>query len=553
LDLFKNVPFATETSVVGNVPRQTNAEELFAFIESELLAIDPELADSRTNEYGRADKACAWMLLSKLYLNAQIYIGQPKFDKSLEYCDKILAAGYSLEPNYKNLFLADNDKSKEIIFPVNFDGVRTRTYGGMTFIIRAGIGGSMNASQSGVTSGWGGTRTTKEFVAKFPKDFPGIKSDFKANKNNTAFYMPGSHQNFNFSDKESSLGAPNSATPKLFEGFQYFKNANTELYFTGTPDSTAPKFGDNNFDGVLDLEGAKIVVPEAGLHFIKVNVATKKYSFEKQTVGAIGTASNGVEIPFVFEESTKHMVAYTSLGQGNIKFRFNGDDTKFFGDNGADSLLEFGGTPIEIKVAGNYKISLDINRPDYTYQLDLQSFSVYDGRGMFYTNGQNLEINNLVPFTDGYAINKFKNVTSTGAAGSDTDYPDTDFPMFRLADVYLMAAECVLRGSGGGDKNRAVAYVNKVRERAFTSNLGNFSANDLTLDVLLDERARELYWECHRRTDLIRFGKYSDGNYVWAWKGGVKDGAATENFRNIFPIPSKDINANPDLKQNPGY
>jgi hypothetical protein len=70
---------------------------------------------------------------------------------------------------------------------------------------------------------------------------------------------------------------------------------------------------------------------------------------------------------------------------------------------------------------------------------------------------------------------------------------------------------------------------------------------------MLDERGRELYWECQRRTDLVRFGQFTDGSYKWAWKGGVKEGAAVGKFRDIFPIPIKDLNVNPNMKQNPGY
>nr|MBP9194908.1 RagB/SusD family nutrient uptake outer membrane protein [Saprospiraceae bacterium] len=165
--------------------------------------------------------------------------------------------------------------------------------------------------------------------------------------------------------------------------------------------------------------------------------------------------------------------------------------------------------------------------------------------------GQNLDINDLSIFTDGIAVNKFKNVTSTGAPGKDSDFPDTDFPMFRLADVYLMAAEAIMRANG--DKNQAVAYVNAVRERAYSGKVGNITAAELTYEYLLDERARELYWEGHRRTDLVRFGQFSDGSYLWQWKGGVKDGKTVAPTYNVFPIPSADLGANPNLKQNEGY
>jgi hypothetical protein len=191
-----------------------------------------------------------------------------------------------------------------------------------------------------------------------------------------------------------------------------------------------------------------------------------------------------------------------------------------------------------------------MNRPDYTYQIRSNSF---DRRGKFYSNGQNLDIEDLTLFTDGYAVNKFKNVTSTGDRGSDTDFPDTDFPMFRLADVYLMAAEAILRGAGGGDKGKATQYVNAVRQRAYNGSSGNIAAADLNLDFILDERARELYWECHRRTDLVRFGQFTDGSYKWAWKGNVKEGASVPAYRNVYPIPAPDLGANPNLKQNQGY
>jgi len=176
-----------------------------------------------------------------------------------------------------------------------------------------------------------------------------------------------------------------------------------------------------------------------------------------------------------------------------------------------------------------------------------------DTRAMFFTDGQSLEINDVGKFTDGYAATKFKNITSTGVPGSDLTFPDTDFPLFRLADVYLMYAEAVVRGGSGGDMSTALGYVNLLRERAYGDNSGDITSGDLTLDFLLDERARELYWEAQRRTDLIRFNEFTQGTYLWPWKGGVKEGSAIDSHYNLYPIPSADITANPNLKQNPGY
>ncbi len=554
LDIFRNVPFATEDNVVGSfVPKQTNASDLFSFIESELKAIEPDLAAPRTNAYGRADKAAAWMVLAKLYLNAEVYIGQNKYNDCLSYCESILGAGFELEPVYQNLFLADNHKSKEIIFPVTFDGINTRTYGGMTFIIRAGIGGSMNPVESGVVSGWGGTRTTPQLIEKFPSDLTGIKVDFNQGQTSSypKLYVPGSHQGFDATQTSNSLAATTTTAPnnKIFEGHKYFP-ANTEILFTQISSNTAPKFGDNGADGTLETNGAKILIPEAGLYYLKVNLNAKTYSIEKRQWSITGTATGGTDVNLVWDNDLGALVVNGQLGVGSFKFRSNGSDAVSLGDNGADALLEANGSEIQLDQAGGYQIVFDADKPDYTYQIKLTSF---DKRGKFYADGQNLDINDLTLFTEGYAVNKFRNVTSDGQAGSDTDFPDTDFPMFRLGDVYLMAAEALLRGAGGGDKNKAAQYFNVVRTRAFTGTSGNYTSANLTLDVLLDERARELYWECHRRTDLVRFGQFTDGAYKWAWKGGTKEGTSVPSYRNVYPIPAQDLGANPNLRQNTGY
>ena len=175
-----------------------------------------------------------------------------------------------------------------------------------------------------------------------------------------------------------------------------------------------------------------------------------------------------------------------------------------------------------------------------------------DGRANFYTDGQTKIIESIPPFSEGYAIEKFKNVDVNGEPGTDpNDHPDTDFPMFRLADVYLMYAEAVVR-NGGGNVGTAVNYINELRERAYGDASGNITAGDLNLDFILSERARELYWEAHRRTDLIRFNQFTE-NGVWAWKGNVPQGSTTASFRNLMPIPSSDLGVNPNLVQNPGY
>ena len=180
-----------------------------------------------------------------------------------------------------------------------------------------------------------------------------------------------------------------------------------------------------------------------------------------------------------------------------------------------------------------------------------------DKRAMFHTDGQTFESTDYVKdFTKGgYAVTKFKNITSTGAAGKDPakDFPDTDLPLIRLAEVYLTYAEAVLRGGTGGDRATALGYINQLRTRAYGSAAGNIADADLTLDFILDERARELYWEGLRRTDLIRYGKFTNASYLWSFKGGAASGVAVPDYRNLYPIPSDARAANENLSQNTGY
>jgi hypothetical protein len=125
--------------------------------------------------------------------------------------------------------------------------------------------------------------------------------------------------------------------------------------------------------------------------------------------------------------------------------------------------------------------------------------------------------------------------------------------LFRLAEINLIYAEAVLRGGTGGDAATALTLVNALRQRAYGNTSGNITAAQLTLDFILNERARELYYEAHRRTDLIRHGKFTTAAYLWAWKGGVLEGRAVDAKYNLFPLPTTDLSSNPNLKQNPGY
>lgn len=356
MDIWGNVPFVTEADATGAfLPRQILRDELFEYIESELLDIIPQLAEPGTNEYARADQSAAWMLLAKMYLNAKVYLGNDanRFSDCVEYCNKIIDSGvYSLHGNYAELFRADNHlRRNEIILPIAEDGNSGRNYGGVTYIIHASVGGAENPEEDfGIDFGWSGNRYTNSFADKF----------------------------------EDKTGAT-------------------------------------------------------------------------------------------------------------------------------------------------------------------------DSRALFWIEGQVLDITNTTLFTQGYLSTKFKNKTSADVNGQNSTFVDTDFPLFRLADVYLMYAEAVLRGGTGGSVSTALNLVNDVRERAYGDTSGNIDEGDLTLTFLLDERARELNWEAHRRTDLIRFGLFTGGDYLWDWKGNVKTGASTPAYATLMPIPASDRAVNTNLEQNTGY
>ena len=440
IDLFGNIALVTEADEVGFwTPEQSSRLELFTFVESELLDIESSLMSPLSNEYARADQAAAWTLLAKIYLNAEVYTGTSRYTDCVTYSSKVINAGFTLENTYSNLFLADNHTTNGVIFPITFDGLRTQTFGGTTFLIHASVGGSMDPADYGINGGWGGNRATSAFVNKFETG-----TDLTASNNAIG--------------AASNWGIVGSATPNSWDG----------------PDIV-----------LYDTSDADV----------------------KQ--------------------------CFTTLADGEIKFR---PDNSWGSDFGNSDGSNIGVT------AGLYKITVNVATQVYTVESD--------PRAIFHTDGQNLEIEEIGTFTDGYAVAKFKNVDQNGQAGSDAsgDFTDTDFPLFRLADVYLMYAEATLRG-GGGSEAEAINYINMLRERA--DNFGTVTSIDL--DFILDERSRELYWEGHRRTDLIRYGKFSDGDYVWPWKGGVKEGTSTSGHFDLFPIPSTDLNANPNLVQNPGY
>ncbi len=463
LDLYGNVPLVTQ--VTTELPQQANRQEIFDFVENELLDIQNKLKDSGANEYGRVDKVAAWALLSRLYLNAESFVGTPMYDKCVNYSEKVMTSTYQIDMNdvngngtaYDELFLADNNTNgaqSEFIFALNFDGIHSQTYGGTTFLVHASIGGSMQPNNYGVNGGWWGLRTTKNLVNKFVVDI------------NTL--------NASLGGTLSDWGLVGDATP-------------------------------NGWGSTDDIE--------------------------------------------MYETSNDVFEIYAQLFSGELKFRYDENWGQNYGDDNADGTLDAGGANIVIPADGTYHIIMNLNTMTYT----ITPYSA-DKRGMFYTQGQNLEIQDLTQFTDGYAITKFKNIDSNGNAGSDSsgNFVDTDLPLIRLAEIYLNYAEAVLRG-GGGDLNTAANKINELRERAYGNTSGNITTADLTLDFILDERSKELYWEGLRRTDLIRYGYFTTATYLWPFKGNDPNGIAVDSYRRLFPLPPNVLSINPNLQQNPGY
>ncbi len=290
----------------------------------------------------------------------------------------------------------------------------------------------------------------------------------------------------------------------------------------------------------------------------EVYTGTAKYG------DALTYINNVISAGYSIDDNYERLFSADNSSSPEIVFpiAFDGQNTQQYG--GATFLLHAsngGGMPLYgidggwggIRTIKNMVEKFNVTEDDFA---DTSAYLGDDSRAMFFFDKANWEweVTNVGTFTHGIGVTKYKNVTSSGgeAPNAHPTFVSTDFPMFRLADAYLMYAEVVLR-NGGGSMSTAVDYVNELRRRAYGDNSADISESDLTLDFLLDERARELYWEGHRRTDLIRFGQFTDGSYVWEWKGNVKEGIQTSAHRDLYPIPINDLNANPNLIQNPGY
>ena len=174
-----------------------------------------------------------------------------------------------------------------------------------------------------------------------------------------------------------------------------------------------------------------------------------------------------------------------------------------------------------------------------------------DDRALFFGIDRELNISTPSEFTSGYSVGKFRNTYAGSGSPHNSQFIDADFFLMRSAEAYLIAAEADARLNSGTTTSTGANYINALRQRAHTSTVSSYSLNQI-----LDERSRELYFEGYRRTDLIRYGYFggsNSGNYLWEWKAGAQNGAAFSADLNLFAIPDEDVNANPNLKQNPGY
>jgi hypothetical protein len=174
-----------------------------------------------------------------------------------------------------------------------------------------------------------------------------------------------------------------------------------------------------------------------------------------------------------------------------------------------------------------------------------------DSRALFTRVDRTLNISEISVFKQGFSVIKFSNNRADGASPHDTQFTDMDVPFMRAAEAYLNYAEAIYRNDSVSNKTEAVSVVNTLRARAGAIAL---QPANFYLTTILDERAREFFFEGYRRTDLIRFGRFGGNHgYHWDWKGGVAAGQAFSIDYNLLPLPAGDLNANSNLKQNPGY
>lgn len=351
IDIFGKGPWTTEESLVGAIPPTYSRSELFDAVTADLVEAAPQVYPAAQQEYGRVSREAAYMLLAKLYLNAEVYTGTGKWQECADACKQVTSTGITLASEYKYLFCGTNDKyvgNGEILWGVP-QGPNLTCWGGTTYL---------------------------------------------------------------------SVGAYNANASDQFVSYGYTSSVNV-------------------------WNGPRV----------RPELSQALASNDKRRLIYEGS----------FQENLEDLSSWNADGDGYMCIKYvNTDESDYYNQNN----------------------------------------------------------------------------TVICEAGEQTD---TDFPVFRLADTYLMLAECQLHGVSCDGVN----YYNMVRTRAGLAPVSSYTADDL-----LKERLCELYWEGHRRSDLIRFGKYTGSNYNWQWKGGVYDGTALASYRDLMPIPAQ---FETTLGQNPGY
>lgn len=204
IDFFGSIPLVTENDPVGGPPpKQATRDSIYRFCVSELKAVQDSLpTGTGASVYGRATNMADHMLLAELYLNAGVYAGTTDYADALTEAAAVIGGPYSLNPTFRNNFTADNNLSPEIIFAAVEDGSKTQTWGGMTFLVHAGCGGSMQASWYGIDYCWGGYRLKQNVYRLFSA----------ADARRSFFYdstAAAAHGDHSWSDSVSDIGTFN--------------------------------------------------------------------------------------------------------------------------------------------------------------------------------------------------------------------------------------------------------------------------------------------------------------------------------------------------------
>lgn len=234
--------------------------------------------------------------------------------------------------------------------------------------------------------------------------------------------------------------------------------------------------------------------------------------------------------------------------------RANGDFVdKYNLENDARNNIWRGGTLYYEGTTTPYVYSVAKNSLDAYYSgsdgstlvdwtVTLTKDLVIRGTGSTYTN--NLATLDLGNDELGLAMG-YRNVKFYPSPSSTKNWQSNDMPIFRYADIVMMKAEAILRGASATNGQTVASLVNEIRNCA-----GAPTVTSMTLDELLDERAREFSDEYWRRNDLIRFGKFEDD---WGFKSAAYGFSNTDKYRRIFPLYTDVLENNTNWSQNPGY